>query len=398
MERSQTHDYLRAKIQIGNVKGPVSYNLNQTVFHHDDIPETKRLRRNEVKAWAKSKVLSVETPSWNKSTKSMEPVVLRRQMENYANDRGNAYQYNYRAETLDPLRLIEPIDKPTKFHISTQLETRALEVNEIKSSDRIQRGNFTRTGEMPNHPNLVDATPWNVSTETDVREKEKRLEAMTLRAKEWTGRVNSSPERFTKPYVGPLQGTIELQNTIRKQKMEGTFSIKKQVNCPGATPVDRTKFSNRLLNEHPSVYTKHSHSGVFEVNRVTGRYGDSFTVHYTEMSMCTRYMLLFDCCVADLSVDNLCALNCQCKSLTCVDCILSFVQVDVVRHRQRALRVAWRHPAPRELGLVQSGRPHASADEAPPLEAYSVQGAQSGGAHVLINERRAKSMFIVRKR
>jgi hypothetical protein len=273
MAHAGTQEFLRAKIQIGNVKGPVSYNLKQTVFHHDDIPEAKRLRRNEVKAWAKSKVLSVEPPSWSKSTKSLEPLVVRRQAENFARDRGNAYQYNYRAETLDPLRLAEPIDKPTKFHISTQLETRALELKDLRTTDRIQNGYFTRTGEMPNHPKLVDATPWNVSTETNPKEKEKKLGTMTLQAKEWSSKVNSSSDKLTKPYLGPLKGAIELQNTIRKQKMEGTFSVKKQVNRPGSAPVDRTKLVNRLANERPNVFTTYAHSGVYETNKVTGRYG-----------------------------------------------------------------------------------------------------------------------------
>ena len=46
-------------------------------------------------------------------------------MENYVQDRSKMYQYNFRAESLDPLRNLEPIDKPTKFHISRQLESTA---------------------------------------------------------------------------------------------------------------------------------------------------------------------------------------------------------------------------------------------------------------------------------
>lgn len=266
-----THEFLRAKIQIGNVKGPVSYALNQTVFHHDDIPETKRLRRNEVKAWAKSRILSVDTPSWNKSTKPLQPVIVRRQAENFAKDRGHAYQYNFRAETLDPLRMLEPIDKPTKLHVSTQLESRALELKEIRSTNRIQNGFFMRTGEMPSHPKLADAEPWKVSTEISLKEKDKRLDSMTLKAKEWTGKVNATPEKFTKPYLGPLKSVIELQNTIRKQKAEGTFSIKKQVNRPASAPVDRTKLVNRLAIEKPVILTTTVHSGVYETNKVDGR-------------------------------------------------------------------------------------------------------------------------------
>ena len=265
------HEFLRAKIQIGNVKGPVSYNLNQTVFHHDDIPESKRLRRNEVKTWAKSKVLSADNPAWDKSSKPVQPVIVRRQAENYAGDRGNAYQYNFRAETLDSLKLVEPIDKPTKFHISTQIETRALDLKEIKSTNRIQNGYFTRTGEMPVHPNLIDAQPWNVSTEVDVKKKDQRLDTLTMKAKEWTSNINTGTETFKKPYKGPLQSAVELQNTIRQQKAEGTFSLKKQVNRPGSAPVDRTKLVNRLAIEKPNIFSTHTHSGVYEYNQSVGR-------------------------------------------------------------------------------------------------------------------------------
>lgn len=266
-----THEYLRAKIQIGNVKGPVSYNLEQTVFHHDDIPEAKRLRRNEVKAWAKSKLLSVDPPSWNKSSKPVLPVIVRRQAENYAKDRSSAYQYNYRAETLDSLRMVEPIDKPTKFHLSTQLESRALELKEIKTTNRIQNGYFARTGEMPVHPNLMDAEPWKVSTEISLKEKEEKLTKMTEKAKLWTSKVNTNGDTFKKPYAGPLQAAVDLQNTIRKQKEDGTFSVKKQVNRPGSAPVDRTKLVNRLKVEKPTVYETTTHSGVYETNRSDGR-------------------------------------------------------------------------------------------------------------------------------
>ena len=44
---------------MGNNKSPIAYTKTQTVFHHDDIPENKRIRKNEVNAWIKSKILSL---------------------------------------------------------------------------------------------------------------------------------------------------------------------------------------------------------------------------------------------------------------------------------------------------------------------------------------------------
>ena len=266
------HNYLHAKIQIGNVKGPVSYNLDQTVFHHDDIPESKRLRRNEVKAWAKSKILSTDISPWNKSSKPLQPVIVRRQAENFAHDRGGAFQYNYRAETLDCLKLAEPIDRPTKFHMSTQLESRAVELKELKETNRIQNGYFTRTGEMPVHPNLIDSEPWKGTTEISLKDKDQRFHKMTNKALEWTSKINTAPSTFKKPYIGPLKSAIILQNTIRQQKADGTFSLKKQVNRPGSAPVDRTKLVNRYSVEKPNLYSTRTHSGVYETNRADGRY------------------------------------------------------------------------------------------------------------------------------
>lgn len=46
------------------------------------------------------------------------------------------------------------LDKPTKFHISTQLESTAREILSAKQSDRIQAGQFMRTKEMPINPKL----------------------------------------------------------------------------------------------------------------------------------------------------------------------------------------------------------------------------------------------------
>ncbi|KAJ1421378.1 hypothetical protein B484DRAFT_452735 [Ochromonadaceae sp. CCMP2298] len=271
MDSMEKHAYLIAKIQIGNVKGPLSYNQGQSVFHHDDIPESKRLRRNEIKAWTKSKTLNVDPPSWDKSSKTLARVIVRRQAENQALDRSKAYQFNYRAETLDSLRMTEPIDRPTKFHLSTQLESRAMELKDIRDNDRTQNGRFARTAEMPVHPDLVDKTAWNLSTEVNVKQKDLRLNAITDKSMQFTATVNSLKGTFSKPYKGPLKSAIALQNTIRQQKMDGTFSLKKHVNRPVPPPVDRKALKNRVPNEKLNKYSLHAHSGVFERSRVDGR-------------------------------------------------------------------------------------------------------------------------------
>ena len=47
------------------------------------------------------------------------------------------------------LKLLVAIDKPSKFHISTQLESTARDILAARAEDRIQAGHFMRTQEMP---------------------------------------------------------------------------------------------------------------------------------------------------------------------------------------------------------------------------------------------------------
>ena len=46
------------------------------------------------------------------------------------------------------------LDRPSKFHISTQLESTAKEILATKAVDRIQAGHFMRTLEAPVNPKL----------------------------------------------------------------------------------------------------------------------------------------------------------------------------------------------------------------------------------------------------
>lgn len=276
------HEYLKAKIQIGNVQGPTSYQLNQTVFHHDDIPEVKRHRKNEVKQWMKSRVLSADIPPWNQSSKFEKPVIVRRQAENIVADRSLPYQYNYRSETLEYLDLIEPIDAPGKFHVSRQLETRAREITATRSSNRIQRGQFNRTGEMPIHPKLENSEPWNLSNEIQPPpEKEKRLVAITNASLEWSKKVN--PQLAPKEkYINPVAYVTKLQETIREQKKDGTFSTDKHVFIPPLPPVNRRALKNQFAIETKDRVLHNYHSGVFETSRVDGRYNIAYVsnMHY----------------------------------------------------------------------------------------------------------------------
>ena len=267
------NEYLHAKIQIGNSKGPITYKLKQTVFHHDDIPDDKRKRHGEIKNWLKSKILTEETPQWNKSSYVFVPECERRTMENHVNDRSNAFQYNYRSESLECLKNVEPIDKPTKMHVSTQYESTAQSILDRKASSRFLSGNFNRTGEMPSHPNLTDAEKWNVSTFVEPKQINQQLDDMTKRAQEWSAQVTNS-EQLLKKRVSLIKSTKLIQEEVRKQKAEGTFSSTKLVHRPRTAPVDRKKLKNRFPNEKLNKMSTHQHSGVWEMNKLEGRLVD----------------------------------------------------------------------------------------------------------------------------
>ena len=261
--------YLKAKIQIGNCKGPTDYSLNQTVFHHDDVPKDRRKRVEEIKEYARKKILD-EAPTWSKSSKPEKPVCERRSMENYAQDRSHQYTYNYRAESLDPMRNIEPLDKSTKFHVSVQLDTTAKEIMKMKQENPIHRGQFHRTLEVPNHPNLIEATPWNNGTVLTIKEQQQGLDHMTHHAQQWTGKVNKTL-KLKSGYVSPMQQTILMQEKIRQQKHEGTFSASNLINPPRKVPEMNYPKHNRVQNDKMKKVKLTEHSGVWGPNSVDGR-------------------------------------------------------------------------------------------------------------------------------
>jgi hypothetical protein len=264
-----SHPYLHARIQIGNSKGPIQYEQKQNVFHHDDVPEHKRKRKEEVKEYARRKILD-GSAQWNISNKPIKPLVERRTMENHAKDRSNLFQYNYRAETLDPLKNIEPIDKSTKFHISVQLESTAKEIMNMKKENPLHRGQIHRTQELPNHPTLESNIPWNSGIVLTEKELKQGLQRKTEHALEWTGKVNQTlPHR--KEYISPMKATKLLGEKVRQMKFEGTFSWKELINKPPTPPEEVFEIRNRELNEGMRKKNIHIHSGTWGPNNIDGR-------------------------------------------------------------------------------------------------------------------------------
>lgn len=262
------HPFLKSKIQIGNSKGPIQYGPAQSVFHHDDVPENKRLRKEEVLQWASSKILDPNRSAWNKSNDPNNPVCVRRQMENHVKDRSHQFAYNYRAETVDSLRNLEPVDKSTKFHISVQLESTAKNIVEQKKKNRVLNGQLHRTKEMPVHPNLENAT-WNTTTVLTKKELDSGLNNMTTRAKSWTGKVNMTLGHSN--YVTPIESTIIFQEQVRQKKADGEFDWRVKLNRPKTPPEEIFETNNRYKNDPPVRIQTTEHSGTWGKSGVEQR-------------------------------------------------------------------------------------------------------------------------------
>ena len=220
--------YLKAKIRIGSCKGPTSYNREQQVFHHDDIPESRRERVQEVQQWVKPRILSAERGEWNKSSMLMKsegygyPICERRQAENMVGDRSLPYNYNFRAETLDYAHITGTVDQPGKFHISRTPASQVQGIEQSRLSDRVQRGYFKRTQEMPTHPDIVDKTSWNISTQITVKEKKTGLDKMTSASRASTAKVNKRLQH-SEDYQKPMRQQEQISHAVRSQKKSNSF-------------------------------------------------------------------------------------------------------------------------------------------------------------------------------
>ena len=276
-------DFLRARPRIGSCKVPVSYSAQQVVFHHDDIPEVRRQRVKEVKDWASSKLLSIDRRPWTKSTlpDGAPPVCERRQAENAERNRANPYAYNFRAETLDYAKLVQPIDRPSKFRMSLQTESEVMEIARIMEQDPVQRGILKRTEEMPVHPDLLSKTPWNNGVVLSVSAQQASLDRMNVKSRQSTKRVNDMLVFSSKGYVRPVDQVILINQRLREEKKQGhKASSVKISHIPqaddgvkgGDEEIDRKSLRNRQAIEPSRKYSSYRHSGTWEFNPIEGRF------------------------------------------------------------------------------------------------------------------------------
>ncbi|ETV86679.1 hypothetical protein H257_01800 [Aphanomyces astaci] len=208
---------LKTKFQIGGTQAPVNYKFQESCFHIDDTPPHKIAAKREVQASLKSKILSADPPGWDQST--TESCVLRtncykRTFVHGEMNHGNMYQYNYRAEKL-PVKYPTLLTKPTKFNQGIlEVQQLAIEPGDTFGDERMQRGILKRTEELPNHPDLRDAVPWNASvvqSKQDLRKTFKATEAARI--------ANSSKALNTlEGYKTPQELYAEQLQRLRDEK------------------------------------------------------------------------------------------------------------------------------------------------------------------------------------
>jgi hypothetical protein len=270
--------YLHAKIRIGTCKGPVNFRAKQNVFLQSDVRGDVWERKDDVLSWKKSRILSTHE-LWNKSVpRNLHPVPESRQRENYVKDRSNAFTYNYRAESLDPVRMDEPIDKPTKFHISRTSSSAALATQMKLLHDPIQRGQLRRTQEIPVNITLDDKRAWNSATSVSYKDRDRNLDGFTAKSMRFTKRVSTAMAALD--YTNPVKAEAIYHATLRRQKTAGTFTPATFVDGVDRRPVDPKDLTNRYAIEPPRKYSVVEHSGTWELLKGDNKYGWSDTASF----------------------------------------------------------------------------------------------------------------------
>jgi hypothetical protein len=190
--------------------------------------------------------------------------------ENFINDRSHPYVYNYRSEELPKV--------PTSHTTNTLLSTNGLTNKKLSTAtltimkqDGILDGRFKRTQEMPVSYLLKDSTEWNTRVETH------SLATRTERAikgecNRMLARENSIKKmKALNKYISSIEGVMQLQEEVRRQKREGTFSTERRLDAASESPIDRGSLKNRFAIEHPRLQTQSDHSGIWELSKTDAR-------------------------------------------------------------------------------------------------------------------------------
>ncbi|ETI56727.1 hypothetical protein L914_00772 [Phytophthora nicotianae] len=221
---SLTTGTLHAKKRIGGKDTPMSYSFEERVFGPGDTAPHKAAAKLEMVETLRSRILSSEKPQWDQSTSNWENMQMtgkcyKRTNINAERNPAHMFNYNYRAEKLPKKN---PTHKPKSNRFNTGILEVALKdeyVGEAFGDKRVMKGIAKCTEELPNHPDLRDARPWNQSVEL-TRELRKEhfvaLEAARLtNSEKWRHKVGAKDT-----YKNPEQLSKELSAHKRREKQE----------------------------------------------------------------------------------------------------------------------------------------------------------------------------------
>ena len=270
----ENHQFLHAKTRIGQ-GSRINFGSNTVVFRREDCDEDVVARKEEVRAFAKGERF-LNNKSWNNSTHTNKPVYESKKMENFVKDRSRPYQYNYRAESLGP-RLEEPEEKPHKFKVTMSNTAKLQQKGDTLYDPHCQ--SFKRNQEMPVHAKLQESfsRDWNCSTEVSRKDISKNEMKLTHNAK--TNTVKKKKLINPETYKNPIKLSAKISQEVRKQKEDGTFSVKKPVFQTQEESVNKKSLMNRYAVEPDLTFTTTKHSGVWE-KQPDGRYMWSDTGSY----------------------------------------------------------------------------------------------------------------------
>ena len=273
-----TKKFLTAKFQIGSCKGPTNYSAQETVFHPDDVPATKKENKAFMKKWKRGGVGPGEKSQWNGSS-YVDQFVFRRTRVNSEHDRPNMYQYNLRAEHLPPKNL-EHIPKPHKFKIDVMSDERKKEIRDAKAADPVLAGKATNS-EMPVNRKLLGKTSWNSSSYVEDHERLKRAQRTDGKSKRNSARVNRKLQTYIPPHKLPLPTAPPPPNPHDDDM--GEFTGKPTLfTKPKADNLHASY--NRMTTRPTEKVRSFQHSGVFEFNGQEGQWMWSDTASFVRES------------------------------------------------------------------------------------------------------------------
>ena len=258
--------FLRAKTQVGSAINPMEYGRKQSAFHKDNVSKHKLANAADVMNWKKA--LSGRcgvADRWNKSVLPPDVLCVKRSRENMAHDRGNTYQYNFRAEVLPPKNPPHVV-QASKFAVTNVSPEMAQQVTTAKAGSRLLSGHYKRTEEMPINPKLEGMPIWRPESRATRQEERALLAAQSAGARAASARgMRSLTANGTRTgfYQSPEARHKEFVSQVRTLKSAGlTEGYVAMLEAKAAIP-----HHNRLAKEQSAKERVFSHSGTYAYSK-----------------------------------------------------------------------------------------------------------------------------------